>query len=314
MVAQGFINQGYPVERVLTCCRLAKSSYYYRARQGRRGRTPSTHTLTRAGQWVSNEQVVEEIKELLDRRFVDYGYIKVTWWLRYHKSYQINFKKVYRLMKEEKLLYPQRLRSRFPRNWADWQGPQIQDPLSYWQFDIKYVYIHGQRRNALLLTVLDVPSRWVMGHYLGWNIRKEQVRELFIRILSQYGNLPEQITVRSDNGSQFVARTVREYIAEMKITQEFTRPATPQQDGHVEAWHSIVEGSICQRLELGDLAEAKATFQDFIAFYNTERIHSGIGYKSPLQYLTELGIELTLTDQPNNQQPQPSKVEYLSSL
>ncbi len=105
MVAQGFINQGYPVERVLTCCRLAKSSYYYRARQGRRGRTPSTHTLTRAGQWVSNEQVVEEIKELLDRRFVDYGYIKVTWWLRYHESYQINFKKVYRLMKKKKNSY-----------------------------------------------------------------------------------------------------------------------------------------------------------------------------------------------------------------
>lgn len=313
MVAQHYIDQGYPVGKVLSYTGLSSSSFYYQSRNGQRGRKPSQYTFTLDGKRVYNEQVVDEIKTLLEQKFVDYGYIKVTWWLRYNKGYMINFKKVYRLMRQEKLLYPQRLTSRFPRNWASWDGPDLQHPFAYWQFDIKYVYIAGMKRNALLLTVLDVDSRWILGHYLGWNIRKEHVKALFGQILQQY-DLPESITARSDNGSQFIARMVREYLAQMHVTQEFTRPATPQQNGHVEAWHSIVDRSICKKMELADLNEAMQTFKEFIDFYNTERIHSGIGYKSPRQYLIEAGFGSNLNQTENEQKSQSFKVESFSSL
>ena len=155
------------------------------------------------------------------------------------------------------------------------------------------MYVAGQRRNALLLSVLDVDSRLVLGATLRWSICNEQVRELFADILRRYSlSLPELVTVRSDNGSQFVAKMVREFLAEMKLTQEFTRPATPQQNGHIEAWHSIVERAICQRFELRDLPDGQTTVKEFVDFYNNERIHSGIGYKSPKQYLKEKGIDL----------------------
>jgi transposase InsO family protein len=313
MVAQHYIDQGYPVGKVLSYAGLSSSSFYYQSRDGRRGRKPSQFTFTVHGKRVDNDQVVNDIKALLGKKYVDYGYIKVTWWLRYNKEYRINFKKVYRLMRQEKLLYPQRLTPRFHRNWATWEGPDLQQPFSYWQFDIKYIYIAGIKRNALLLTVLDVNSRWILGNYLGWNIRKEHVKDLFGRILRQY-NLPEYVTARSDNGSQFIARMVREYLAQMCITQEFTRPATPQQNGHVEAWHSIVERSICKKMEFVDLNEAKQTFDEFIDFYNTERVHSGIEYKNPKRYLIEKGFGSNLNQIENEQKPQPYKVELFSSL
>ncbi len=306
MVTQHYIDQGYPVGKVLSFVGLSSSSFYYQFRNGQRGRKPSRYTFTIDGKRVSNEQVVDEIKTLLGQKFVDYGYIKVTWWLRYNKEYLINFKKVYRLMRQEKLLYPQRLTSRFPRKWASWDGPELQQPFAYWQFDIKYVYIAGLKRNALLLTILDVNSRWILGHYLGWNIRKEHVKDLFGQILQQY-DLPECITARSDNGSQFIARMVREFLAQMHIIQEFTRPATPQQNGHVEAWHSIVDRSICKKVELADLNDAKQTFKEFIDFYNTERIHSGIGFKSPKQYLIEKGFGSNLNHIEYEQKSQPTK-------
>lgn len=314
MIASHYINQGYAAGKVLSYCKLSASSYYYRKRTGTPGRKPSTHTLSQDGARVTNVRVIEEIKALLKQPFVDYGYIKVTWWLRYNKRYVINFKKVYRLMREHRLLNPQRGKSRFSRNWASWAGPDLQGPLCYWQFDIKYVYIAGRQRNALLLTVLDVDSRWVLGHMLAWSIRKEQVKELFGHILRHHSlELPELITVRSDNGSQFIAKLVREFLARMNITQEFTRPATPQQNGHIEAWHSIVERSICQRLELTDLMHGQAIMEAFIDFYNSERIHSGLGYKSPKQYLNEKGIILNQTKNETKLQYEPSKVELLSS-
>jgi len=138
-IAKAYIEDGYPVEKVSGYGRIAKSSYSYRSSHQARGRKPSTHTLTRDAQVRGNSQVVREIKVLLEQRFVDYGYIKVTWWLQYNKSYVINFKKVYRLMKKHKLLYPQRLKTRWTRKWANWEGPKIQDPLSYWLFDSKEV-------------------------------------------------------------------------------------------------------------------------------------------------------------------------------
>ena len=86
--------------------------------------------------------------------------------------------------------------------------------------------------NALLLSVLNVDSRLVLGTILRWSIGKEQVSALFADILCRYSlSLPELVTVRSDNGSQFVARMLREFLAEMKLNQEFTRLAPPSRTG-----------------------------------------------------------------------------------
>ncbi len=302
MISRHYIGLGWPVGKVLGSVGLAASSHYYRHRPGRRGNRPSSHTRTKHGELVGNEVVVDQIRELLERPWVDYGYIKVTWWLRLRKGYVINFKKVYRLMRQAQLLCGRRVSAKAgAKTWADWKREEQVDALSYWQFDIKYMHIAGERRNALLLTILDVKSRLVLEHLLDWNIRKQHVRETFAKVFARWA-LPEAITVRSDNGSQFTAAMIREYLAEMQLVQEFTRPATPQQNGHVEAWHSIVDRSICRKMELQSLEHARQVMDSFIRFYNDDRIHSGIGYKSPKLYLLENGIDLTLLEYEQNQQ------------
>lgn len=296
MIAQHYIGLGWPVGKVLRFVGLAASSHHYRHRSGQRGNRPSTHTCTTGGQWVGNDVVVDQIRELLEQPWVDYGYIKVTWWLRLRKGYVINFKKVYRLMRQAKLLCGRRADAKATaKTWADWKREEQVAPLAYWQFDIKYIHIAGQRRNALLLTILDVKSRLVLGHLLAWSIRKQHVRDTFAKVFARWA-LPELITARSDNGTQFTAAMVREYLAEMQVAQEFTRPATPQQNGHVEAWHSIVDRSICRKVELHSLEHGQQVFDSFIGFYNDDRIHSGVGFNSPILYLLENGIDLTLLE------------------
>jgi putative transposase len=105
-------------------------------------------------------------------------------------------------------------------------------------------------------------------------------------------NLPKAICVRSDNGSQFIATEVQQYFRKKQVKQEFTKPATPQQDAHIEAYHSIMESCICQRFEFNDLKEAKNTLEEFRNFYNFERIHGGITYKSPYMYLLQQQIDM----------------------
>ncbi len=294
MVAQQFIEQGYSVKAILDNCSLSRSSFYYQPKQrsGKKGIPISEYTISQNGEYVCNDRVVEQIEELLSREFVDYGYIKVTHWLRQEHGYIINPKKVYRLMRENGLLNKKKKVAKPSRK--HWVKQLIPKPLSvfdYLEFDIKYMYVPGCGRNALMITVLDVYSRWVLGHKIQWSIKEKDVKALFDQILSQYP-LPSRFYVRCDNGSQFIASSVQKYFERKNIVQEFTKPATPEQNAHIEPYHSIIENVICRRYEFENIEELRQTLIRFVEFYNMDRIHSGIDYLSPYKYLLQKGIDL----------------------
>lgn len=294
-LAEEYIGNGHPVTKVLKYLGIASSSFYYTPKEDTQTRGKKQSKVTRiAGKgYVSNEQVVREIEALLEKEFVDYGYRKVTHWLRQVKKYVINEKKVYRLMKQHGLLNrrdkPKKMSNRL---WVNQLIPTPTASFEHLEVDIKYMWIAGKRRYALLMTIIDVRSRWVLGQLMDWRIRKGDVIELFKKVFSQYP-FPKSVFVRNDNGSQFEAQMVRLYFEDEKVIQEFTRPATPEQNAHIESYHSILESVICVKYEFEDLEEARQTMNRFVQFYNFERIHSGIGYTWPAKYLSENGIEIT---------------------
>jgi putative transposase len=78
-----------------------------------------------------------------------------------------------------------------------------------------------------------------------------------------------------------IANLVQKYFKDKNVTQEFTIPATPEQNTHIESYHSIMERTIWKKHQFDDLEEARNTLERFKKFYNFERIHSGTNYKSP---------------------------------
>lgn len=126
------------------------------------------------------------IRFILSEEFVCFGYAKITSDLRTN-GFIINPKKTYRLMKEQRLLCGVVIRANgSKRQFVKWRVQQADKPMDQLCMDIKYVHIHGQKRNALLLTVLDVYTRSIVGQVLWWHIRKEHVIWLLHRILQQY--------------------------------------------------------------------------------------------------------------------------------
>lgn len=293
MIAEEFIKLGYSKKTVLSTVGISRSSYYYKPVKSpkRRGIAKSEYTESLAGDSIFNGQIVLEIEKLLGNEFVDYGYLKVTHWLRQNRNYIINPKKVYRLMSENQLLNKSISREKGKRNWVSELVPPAKKVFDYLEFDIKYFHVTGKNRDALLLSVIDVHSRWMMGHYMGWTIRYPQVVKLFKQIFETYP-LPSHFFVRNDNGSQFVAEKVKKYFIEKGITQEFCKPATPQQNAHIESYHSIQENVICQKFEFDSLEEAQQTLNRFVYFYNFERIHSGCNFYNPYNQLKEENIIL----------------------
>lgn len=147
----------------------------------------------------------------------------------------------------------------------------------------------GKNANVQVLTVLDVYSRWQMGHFIAFSIKKEDVIQLFDEIFSRF-TIPQKMFVRNDNGSQFIAQEVQDYFFRKEVIQEFTKPATPQQNSHIESYHSIMESVVCQRFEFKNLEDVRTTMNQFRNFYNFERIHGGIDFQSPAEYLVSKGI------------------------
>lgn len=293
MVAHEFIHEIGSINFVLSVVGISKSTFYYKPQAtGSRGKRISTHTRHRDGFAVLNDVVLQAIASLLEQEFVDYGYHKVTIWLQ-RCGFIINKKKVYRLMRAALLLLPKPSPVRSKKTWVKELLPVTEVPFDYMEFDIKYIKIDGTERNAYLLTVIDVMSRFNMGQLLQYSMRKEDVLLLFEDIFSMFA-LPTKITVRSDNGSQFEAEIVREYFASMNVKHEFTKPGTPEQNAHIESYHSIVQRAVCDRISFDSLEHAQDTFERFRNFYNFDRLHSGVGFATPGEKLRSLHVDVPI--------------------
>jgi putative transposase len=289
MIAHQFISEGTPVRKALSILKLSPSSLYYKKSKKaliKNGAAPSTTTLNYYGEKITNDIVVTMIEKLLAKEFVDYGYLKTTYHLQDEQKLIINKKKVYRLMQENKLLLPKTALPSKGKKWVKNLLPEANTPFSYWEFDIKFMYVTGEGCYWPLLSVIDVKSRWLLGHMCKKSIKKEDVKMLMEEIIATY-SIPEKITVRNDNGSQFESNLIREYFAKKGIIQEFTKPATPEQNAHIESYHSILEKVICKRYEFEKGIDLIQKLQQWTLFYNYERIHSGTNYISPYKNLVE---------------------------
>ena len=106
------------------------------------------------------------------------------------------------------------------------------------------------------LRVIDIFTRQLKAYLLPRSIRQHDVKALWQDLLK--GIPVEQhglVRVRSDNGPQFAAKTVRAFFAAAPIHQEFCHAATPEEDGFIESFHAIVERELVRRHEWQSLLE-----------------------------------------------------------
>ena len=262
------------LENLLSWVDLSRSSFYYKSSDGKRGAKPSVCTFRQDGTLVDDTKVIDQIKGILSQEFCCYGYHNVTDELR-EMGYIINHKKVYRLMKEQNLLLGKVISTSGKRQFVKHRKIEATRPMEYLCLDIKYVWVAGESRNYFLLTVLDVFTRVAIEQIFQKSIRKMDVINIFRRINSAFGI--KGVTVRNDNGSQFIANDVKQFLRTAEANQEFTHIATPEENAYIEAFHSIVQREVIDRFEFQGFYEAKLTLQAHRDWYNNRRRHAALG-------------------------------------
>jgi transposase InsO family protein len=262
---------------------MVNSSYYRKPSLDKKGNKPSKLTYHSKNGLVTQDVVIESVNTILSHPFIDCGYRLMTAYLT-RDGYTINHKKLYRIMKEANLLkLEDRIdRSGSGRKFVKFRKVMTVKPFDCLEMDIKMVWIPSAGKNAYLLSVIDVHTRRILIDLFAFSIKQAQVITLLSELFMNY-QYPNNVVIRSDNGSQFIAKNVREYLGLIGVNQEFTHIATPEENAHIEAYHGILKKEVFQRFEYRTFGEIEKILKDYVLFYNNERLHGLLGRITPME-------------------------------
>jgi putative transposase len=98
---------------------------------------------------------------------------------------------------------------------------------------------------------------------------------------------PQALKLRTDNGPEFRSCRFKEMLEKYKVIHESIHINHPEENSYIESYHSILEVEVLNKQEFESLEELKDTLRKWKYFYNQVRIHSSIGYKTPVEYEEE---------------------------
>lgn len=272
---------------------MTRHQYYYRppvqetGGRSRPGVPPSTHTdqIDDNGVVTStpNSTVVERMKDIQDDDDLRCGYKRMTAQIEL-QGFKINGKKVYRMMKENDLLLSRARAKRGP--YVKHRCARPTAPLTLLEMDIKMFWVEEKKRHAYVLTIIDTFTRvalnWKVGYSMKWQAVKAAWEEVIENHLQPADMLAKElhIEVRSDNGPQFLASNLKDFFKENHLGQVFTHPYTPQENGHVESFHSIISRSLAYD-RFYTLEQLENRLVLFYENYNNSRVHSATAMLPP---------------------------------
>lgn len=279
-------SQGLPLRIALPLAKLSKHQYYHQSKEGKSGVKPSKTTTVKTKNKfsiVKNEEVVEKIRELHEDPDLAYGYHGTARALQ-QEGYLINHKKVYRLMKQNNLLQAKhKVQS---KNYVKFRIVQPTRPLEVIEMDLKMVWVERERKHAFVLNILDTFTRKWLYQSVSFSITQKEVKRAWEQIIEHHLQpndlLKEQlnIEIRNDNDKRFSAKMIQDFFRDNHLNQVFTHPYTPQENGHVESFHSILSRHL-KRFCFWSLSELQQNLIVFQETYNNERLHGSLAHLNP---------------------------------
>jgi len=221
--------------------------------------------------------VVERLKELAHRH-PRYGYRRVTALLR-REGHMINPKRVRRLWKQLGLSLSQRPK-RKRRHGLGSVPQRAEFPNHVWTYDfLEDACVNGQKLR--LLTVVDEFTRECLTIEVASAFNACQVIGVLEILIPQHG-APRFL--RSDNGPEFIAQALQQWLADRGIGTFYIQPGSPWQNAYGESFNGKFRDE-CLNMELFlNRTHAHRIIDNFRQHYNTARPHSSLDYKTPAEF------------------------------
>jgi putative transposase len=219
-----------------------------------------------------------------------YGYRMITGLLG-QEGWQVSRSRVERIWKLEGLKVPQKQPKR-GRLWlADGScirlRPLRRNHVWSWDFVMDRT---DDGRPIKMLTLIDEYTKEALAIYPARRIRANDVIDIFADVMIERG-VPEFI--RSDNGPEMVAKTLRSWLARLGAKTLYISPGSPWENGYCESFNGKLRNELLNGEIFYTLREAQVVIEEWRQHYNRVRPHSALGYRPPAPETT--AIRLTMS-------------------
>lgn len=262
-------TSGCSVQEACDVLGLAHSSYYYHSQR------------------AEAEQLVVDLEQEAGR-YPKYGSRRLTRQLRrapYH--YRVNRKRIQRIMRQKGLLRPQKQVKRhttnsqhpFPRYPNLVIDLKVDHPEQVWVCDVTYVRLG--KGFVYLAVIMDVFTRAIRG----WNLSRTLDTDLTLGALQRALSLCIPEIHHSDQGVQYAAQAYTDLLKHYEVQISMAAQGKPEENGYAERLMRTIKEEEVDLSEYSDFAEACQQIGRFLEdVYNTKRIHSALGYLTPMEF------------------------------
>ena len=214
----------------------------------------------------------------LASRYGRYGYRRITALLR-TDGWHVNAKRVERIWRQEGLKVPPKhpKRGRLWLNDGSCVRLRAKRPGHVWSYDFVMDRTHDGRAFRML-TVIDEFTRQSLAIHVDRKLTSESVLDCISDLFIKHGP-PEHI--RSDNGAEFTAQAVRDWLNRLGVKTLFIQPGSPWENGYNESFNGKLRDELLNTEIFHTLKEAQVLIERWRQHYNTIRPHSSLGYRPP---------------------------------
>jgi len=235
-----------------------------------------------------NETLAAEIRAVHTESHGTYGSPRVHQVLK-HKGHRVGKHRVARLMRAHgikarvatiRYTNPglQRYYGSIPNQQLDMK---LMAPDQVWVGDITYLKVAGIYR--YLAVVMDKYSRRVVG----WSYGPRKDVKLTLEALNRAvgSRRPGSgVVFHTDRGIEYAAGAFKDRIAELGFTQSMNRPGKVTDNAFIESFFHSMKSEVFHGYRFNQDSEVRSVLEDYLPFYNRDRLHSSLNYVSPATY------------------------------
>ena len=271
LVARTQARTGWTLRRILHRLGLTKARYRDWVR-----RAAADALTDRAPIAANRDGILATGRDAVIRYALDHpkdGYRRLTWQMVDADVAYLSESSVYRILQTSDLL------ARWKRSTSVGTPPATPTrPHARWHTDLMNLRVADTW--YFLVTVLDAYSRYVVHWELLTTMTAADVRLVIQQALEQTGATPQVVT---GNGSQFTAAEFKDLVRRFAFEHIRIRTYHPESNGLVERFHRSTREALSEEA-LRNLSQARVVIARWIAHYNEERLHAGLGYLTPAEF------------------------------
>jgi putative transposase len=225
-----------------------------------------------------DRELVERMHELA-RKHPRYGYRGIAALLR-ADGWEVNNKRVRRLWRQQGFKIPRKVKKRRRLGRSDngcirRRAAKINE---VWSYDFLFDQTRGGRR-LKILPIVDEYTRECLVMLVGRRLTAQDVIKALRKAARERGAMPEHL--RSDNGPEFIAQAVREWLTKEGTKALYIEPGSPWENAYSESFDSRLRDELLNGELFSSEKEAAVLLEMHRRAYNFERPHSSLGYVAP---------------------------------